>query len=75
MGATGTGKSQFINCASGSNFVVGHALESCTAKVEQTNPFELDDRRIVLVDTPGFDDTQRKEVDILNAIVTFLTDS
>jgi predicted GTPase len=75
MGATGTGKSQFINCASGSDFVVGHALESCTAEVKHTEPFELDDRKIILVDTPGSDDTNRKEVDILNAILTFLTDS
>lgn len=75
MGATGTGKSQFINRASGSNFAVGHTLDSCTAEVRHTDPFELDDRKVILVDTPGFEDTHRTEVDILRAILGFLVTS
>ena len=37
--------------------------------------FELKGKRIVLVDTPGFDDTTRSDTDVLNTIVTYLADT
>ena len=63
---------QFINFASGSNLRIGMGLKSCTAEVQLSNEFTLDDRRIVLIDTPGFDDTSKSDTDILKIIAAFL---
>jgi hypothetical protein len=63
---------QFINVGSGSNLRIGTNLESCTAEVQLSNNFTLDGRRVLLVDTPGFDDTHRSDTDILKLIAIFL---
>ena len=47
-------------------------LASCTAKVELANEFIVDGRRVVLIDTPGFDDTNISDAEILNMIAAFL---
>ena len=47
-------------------------LESCTAEVELTNEFTLDGRTVALIDTPGFDDTSRSDMDVLKMIATSL---
>lgn len=73
MGATGSGKSTFINMVSGSNLAVGEGLKSCTSKVEMSRPFELAGRTITLIDTPGFDDTTRSDTDVLKMIAAFLS--
>ena len=65
---------QFINLISGSNFTVGNGLRSCTDSV-QTVDFDLDGRRVVLIDTPGFDDTTMSDTDVLNMIAAFLESS
>ncbi|KAH8795996.1 P-loop containing nucleoside triphosphate hydrolase protein [Flagelloscypha sp. PMI_526] len=75
MGATGTGKTTFINLASGSNLEVGMGLESCTSEVQVTQPFALDGRSVTLIDTPGFDDTEKSDFDILNLISKHLSNS
>ncbi|KAF8896188.1 P-loop containing nucleoside triphosphate hydrolase protein [Infundibulicybe gibba] len=72
MGATGSGKTSFINLASGSTLRVGMGLESCTNVVQIAQPFELDGRRVVLIDTPGFDDTTKSDADVLRMIAAFL---
>ena len=36
---------------------MGSSLESCTENVELSEPFELQGRRIRLMDTPGFDES------------------
>ena len=52
---------------------VGHDIISCTQKIE---PFIItrtnDPRRIVLVDTPGFDDTLLDDTEILRRIAIWL---
>ena len=63
---------QFINRASGSNLQVGVGLESCTADVEVTDEFTIDDRPVTLIDTPGFDDTSKSDTEILKIIAAFL---
>jgi len=73
MGATGSGKTTFINLASGSQFPVGHGLESCTEVVSAAAPFMFEDRRVVLIDTPGFDDTTKSDSEVLRLIATFLS--
>ncbi|KZP22857.1 hypothetical protein FIBSPDRAFT_693601, partial [Athelia psychrophila] len=72
MGATGSGKSTFINLISGSKLRVGTDLNSCTSEVDATAPFTFQDRRVVLFDTPGFDDTTKSDTDILNLVAKFL---
>ena len=72
MGATGSGKTSFVNLVSGSDFRVGRGLKSCTNVVQVSKPFELDDKPIVLIDTPGFDDTHKSDIDILRIIAHYL---
>ncbi|KAG7089354.1 hypothetical protein E1B28_011044 [Marasmius oreades] len=72
VGATGSGKTTFINQASGANLLVGMGLQSCTASVQVAPPFELAGYLVTLIDTPGFDDTTRNDADILRTIAEFL---
>jgi len=72
MGATGSGKTSFINLASHSNLRVGTNLESCTGEVQLADEFTMNGRRIVLIDTPGFDDTTKSDTDVLKMIAEFL---
>lgn len=63
---------QFINLVSGSHLAISDALKSCTTDVQLSNTFELDGRSVVLVDTPGFDDTTISDTDILKRIAVYL---
>ncbi|KAJ8507570.1 hypothetical protein ONZ45_g10072 [Pleurotus djamor] len=76
MGPTGAGKSSFINIATQSTSVaVGHGLESCTQVISAYGCRHPDrNRNVVFVDTPGFDDTNRSDGDILKAIANWLVD-
>ncbi|OPB37505.1 hypothetical protein A0O28_0044170 [Trichoderma guizhouense] len=75
MGVTGAGKSSLISLCTGKNVKIGHNLESCTVDVEDVE-FMLNDRVCVhLIDTPGFDDTSRSDVEVLQNIAVWLTDS
>ncbi|OAX43134.1 hypothetical protein K503DRAFT_862506 [Rhizopogon vinicolor AM-OR11-026] len=72
MGATGSGKTTFVNAASGSELRVGMGLESCTNEVQTSQPFMLDGNRVILIDTPGFDDTTKSDTDVLKMIAAYL---
>ncbi|PVF99683.1 hypothetical protein CPB86DRAFT_283735 [Serendipita vermifera] len=72
MGPTGTGKSTFINLASGSIQETSNGLRSCTTKVASTKPFLVNGRQVVLLDTPGFDDTSKGDIDILEEIADYM---
>jgi putative ribosome biogenesis GTPase RsgA len=63
---------QFINLASGSDLRISEGLESCTHAVDVARAFELGGRQVVLIDTPGFDDTNRSDTEILDTIAAFL---
>jgi hypothetical protein len=43
--------------------------------VQVTNSFNLDGHPVVLIDTPGFDDTSRSDTDVLKMIAAFLETS
>lgn len=58
--------------ASGSNLRIGVSLASCTAEVQLADEFILDGQSVVLIDTPGFDDTNKSDTDILKLIAAFL---
>ncbi|KAF8469467.1 hypothetical protein BDZ91DRAFT_53113 [Kalaharituber pfeilii] len=72
MGVTGSGKSTFIQTATGHKAVgVNHGLQSCTKEV-QVHPFMLNGYRVNLIDTPGFDDNNRSEISVLQTISAYL---
>ena len=64
-----------MNQASKSRLKVGEDLESCTSEIQESDEFILDGRRIVLIDTPGFDDTHKSDTDVLRSIAAFLGES
>jgi len=74
MGPTGTGKSTFIECATGQDSqTVGHSLRSGTSDVRAiraTHP--TDGYSVVFVDTPGFNGPSQSDVQILSMITNFL---
>jgi hypothetical protein len=60
---------------------VGHELSSCTTTVQhafiniQDRPRLIGHRRIVIVDTPGFDNTNMDDEDTLRRIGVWLASS
>ncbi|KAI1365559.1 hypothetical protein F5Y08DRAFT_303503 [Xylaria arbuscula] len=73
MGMTGSGKSSFIaDCTGRDDVDIGHDLSSCTNSVAIFRT-ELQDRDVYLIDTPGFDDIDREDVDILTAVSHYLS--
>ncbi|KXN84710.1 hypothetical protein AN958_12137 [Leucoagaricus sp. SymC.cos] len=70
MGPTGSGKSTFISTISGADQGV-HDLMSCTNEIKAMRvrvTREDEDIDVVLVDTPGFDDTYKSDYEILQMI-------
>jgi predicted GTPase len=65
-------ETQFINLISGSDLPESSGLASCTKSVAFGTTFKLGGRNIHLIDTPGFDDTDRNDADILKTIAEFL---
>ena len=43
--------------------------------VQTSQPFDLNGRRVMLIDTPGFDDTLKTDTEILKLIASFLANS
>ncbi|KAG6370908.1 hypothetical protein JVT61DRAFT_10932 [Boletus reticuloceps] len=76
MGATGTGKSTFINLLTNDKRIhIGHAPESETSDIQTAR--YVDEKTgisVTLIDTPGFDDSREgvTDTDILEKIVRFL---
>ncbi|KAJ4375938.1 hypothetical protein N0V83_001217 [Neocucurbitaria cava] len=73
MGITGSGKSTFISKLVGDEVRVGHQLQSCTAEVFPYAFMYSPQQRVYLLDTPGFDDTNRSDTDVLKDVATFLS--
>ena len=58
--------------------LVGHDISSCTSKVQYAvidNPPPLEGHRVIIVDTPSFDDTYEDDVEILRRIAVWLASS
>jgi GTPase Era involved in 16S rRNA processing len=69
--------SQFIGTATKSDVGVGHELQSCTTEINMVklnwvDSYETTDFDIVFVDTPGFDDTNKSDVEILEMLADWL---
>ncbi|KAG8812183.1 hypothetical protein FRC17_002149 [Serendipita sp. 399] len=74
MGPTGSGKSTFVNYAVGEcGLAVGHQLKSCTSDVVIRKTI-VNGQSIAFVDTPGFNDTNKSDHEILRKIAEFLGD-
>lgn len=64
---------QFINLLSPkSELPVSDLLDSCTREAQAGTDFTFDGRIVSLIDTPGFDDTERADGDILQSISGYL---
>ncbi|KAJ4398853.1 hypothetical protein N0V91_009904 [Didymella pomorum] len=73
MGVTGAGKSYFINQLAGEEVVKeGPDLESCTQECQGV-PVKIGNSKVLLIDTPGFDDTKRTDSEILTEIARILS--
>lgn len=72
MGPTGSGKSSFIKEITGSrDIIIGHDLSSSTKEVNSYD-FKHEDIVFTLVDTPGFDDTDNIDQEIVQNILQWL---
>ncbi|KAF2267196.1 hypothetical protein CC78DRAFT_457869 [Lojkania enalia] len=71
MGVTGVGKSYFINQLAAGSVTEGKGLKSETETCQAVR-VGVGRNQVAVVDTPGFDDTTRPEVDIVGDIVEFL---
>ncbi|KAI4209097.1 MAG: hypothetical protein LQ351_007933 [Letrouitia transgressa] len=71
MGPTGTGKSTFISKLAGQEVKIGHNLSSCTQEIEEV-PCKVGDEYVILVDTPGFNDTVRSDTEILTTLAEWM---
>jgi len=66
---------QFISKITGNDEGVGHNLTVYTREIKVTKCGDMDFGNIVLVDTPGFDDTRKPELDILELISNWLEET
>ncbi|KAF4985277.1 hypothetical protein FGRMN_11241 [Fusarium graminum] len=73
-GMTGSGKSTFIQRVTGQNVKVGHNLLSETSSVQEVH-FIADQHPVTLVDTPGFDDTELSDTEVLTILTNWLQTS
>lgn len=75
MGVTDTGKSSLISLCAEKRVRIGHDLEPCTQVVDVFACEYTPSTTVILIDTPGFDDTDRSDTDVLREIATWLADS
>lgn len=72
VGITGSGKSTFIKRVTGcSEDIVAHSLKSGTKHVNHQS-IQIGDVKVNLVDTPGFNDTQLEDEDVLQLLLDWL---
>ncbi|CAI6093828.1 unnamed protein product [Clonostachys chloroleuca] len=75
MGVTGSGKSSFIARCSGQPVRIGHSLGACTSTVDVYAYDISPDQTVYLIDTPGFDDTNKSDTEVLSEIAAWLGES
>ncbi|KAI0443046.1 hypothetical protein F4803DRAFT_335663 [Xylaria telfairii] len=71
MGITGCGKSTFVSQCTGKHATTSSGLYSCTDSIDVYD-FMLNGRRIHLIDTPGFNDTNRSDIETLGVLTSWL---
>ena len=53
-------------------FLVGSGLHSCTSEIQVSPQFLVDEHPVILVDTPGFNDTVTSDAEVLKGVSAFL---
>ncbi|KAI6373105.1 hypothetical protein MCOR25_003504 [Pyricularia grisea] len=71
MGMTGSGKSSFVASSTGREVTVGHGLQSCTSDINIFD-FDFEGRQVFLIDTPGFNDTNKSDAETLATVSAYL---
>ncbi|KAF5548266.1 GTP binding domain-containing protein [Fusarium mexicanum] len=71
IGLTGAGKSTFVSNCTGHDVTIGHGLYSCTNSIGAFQ-YTRHGQRIFLIDTPGFNDTSRSDIETLEVLATYL---
>ncbi|KAK1962488.1 P-loop containing nucleoside triphosphate hydrolase protein [Colletotrichum sublineola] len=74
MGLTGSGKSTFVSHLTKSAVPIGSKLQSCGEVTVYQYQYNTS-TNVYLVDTPGFDDTNLSDSDVLKEIASWLTSS
>jgi len=73
VGVTGAGKTTFTSVASGrQDLGIGDGLDPCTQDPQAVR-LTVDGRPVILIDTPGFDDRDRSDMEILEDIGKWLS--
>ncbi|ETS75751.1 hypothetical protein PFICI_12695 [Pestalotiopsis fici W106-1] len=73
LGITGSGKSTFIQTLTHVDTGIGNSLASETTQIGIYSYYEESGRRVYLVDTPGFDEAVRSDVDVLEEQIFFFS--
>ncbi|KFZ09175.1 hypothetical protein V502_08879 [Pseudogymnoascus sp. VKM F-4520 (FW-2644)] len=73
LGKTGSGKTSLIKAVTGKDLKVGHGLTSCTEDVLPVS-CRIGNENVILVDTPGFSDTNVTDTEILRRIAEWMKD-
>ncbi|KAI6038343.1 P-loop containing nucleoside triphosphate hydrolase protein [Pisolithus marmoratus] len=72
VGPTGTGKSSFIDTATGGTGEgVGHSLTPCTSEIKASS-CAIHGFNVILVDTPGFNDVNQSQPEVPEMISNWL---
>ncbi|KAL0056959.1 hypothetical protein AAF712_016423, partial [Marasmius tenuissimus] len=74
FGTNGSGKSTFVNLASGERLNAGHHLHSRLSNIQSSPTFQIKNRLFQLIESPGVDDPTRMETEILPALARYLAD-
>ncbi|KAI1122847.1 P-loop containing nucleoside triphosphate hydrolase protein [Nemania abortiva] len=74
FGGTGEGKTSFVVQATDAPLEIGDDADSCTQDI-QTGSVMIDGKKVTLIDTPGFDDTESKDTKIFEKIAVWLAES
>ncbi|KAJ4987245.1 hypothetical protein SVAN01_07256 [Stagonosporopsis vannaccii] len=72
LGLTGAGKSTFISQVTQQQLNIGYSLGSCTTTVHGYRYLHPNGQEVWLIDTPGFDDTNKANAQVLGEIASFL---
>ncbi|KAG9584584.1 hypothetical protein KCU97_g10078, partial [Aureobasidium melanogenum] len=73
-GKTGSGKTSFISALAGRDCGIGYDLQSKTSEIHEVE-LRLGRETVILVDTPGFSDTNKTDTEVLNQIATWMAET
>ncbi|PMD38899.1 hypothetical protein L207DRAFT_530362 [Hyaloscypha variabilis F] len=74
FGLTGAGKSTYINNITGASLPVRDDLYSCTKTAEAPHAM-IEGVDVAFVDTPGFNDPERSDAEILHSTATWIAEN